>query len=497
MPISNIQWATLHPAMLVLELGRSLRSTIFALLLGGYFAFKGQGFLLLMILFFSVFLPAIGIALRFMSYRYALDGGHLLIREGVLSKKERSIPITRIHNINTTQSLAARLFGVVRVDIETAGGGQAEASMPAISMAAAEALERSLVPAKDDIGAEERPKEELQPLFSMSLANLVVLGATTNRLGVIFAGLYAASEYFEQDFVRAAEEWASKAVEFTTQFQARSGLEVLLTIIVSTFIILSVSWVISITLAIVQFYGFTLAKSGSDLKIRSGLFTLRSFTVPAGKIQALRFKTSAIRRPLRLLQIKVQSAGFMGVQEPNQQSQSPTNLLAPLTKHSMVNYFVQLVWPQADWSQLVWQSVHPYTRGRQFRILWFLFGVGCFAIGATTAANWVWLGVLWVALALPSWLVAHLTYKQIGYVSDGEFLYLKTGFVGLQYWVIPLNRIQVVEVRQNPFQRRWGLASLVIDVAGQARDGAAVIPNISIQKAWSMFNRFAAPKAVV
>ena len=104
--------------------------------------------------------------------------------------------------------------------------------------------------------------------------------------------------------------------------------------------------------------------------------------------------------------------------------------------------------------------------------------------------------VLWVIAGILSWTIAHLTYKQTAFAVDARFVYIKTGFLGLRSWVIPLNRIQMLAVMQSPFQRRRELASLVLDVAGASRQGTPVIPNIEVAKAWHLFNVFSGPKPV-
>ncbi len=493
------EWLMLHPSMVILELARSLRSTLFGLVLGGYFALKGNMGLLTMIIFFSIILPTIGIVLRFVSYRYGFGVGHILIKEGILSKKQRVIPVTRIHNINTTQSLVARLFGVVRVDLETAGGGQAEATLPAITQLAANTIDDFISQGKkSDTEARDtdvEPDTSSHLVYQASNLDLILLGITTNRIGLIFAGLYAMAEVYEQDIWRMVENWMQRVSELSNQIQDRSGLQVFLVVVISVALIMTVSWAISITLAIIQYYGFTLSKVASDLKIRAGLFTVRSYTIPAGKIQALRFKTSAIRRPFKLLQINVQSAGHMGVQERNQNSAIQPSLLAPLTNRKHIDLFVNAVWPDAIWSSIEWLAVHRYTRTRQFRVLWLVASAGIVALIWKSEPHWAQSLSIWLIAGILSWLIAHLTYKQTGYAVDERFVYLKTGFIGLQSWVIPVNRIQMLELRQSPFQRRRRLVSLVIDVAGSGRDRAAVIPNIELENGWRLFNRFGSPSA--
>ncbi|HZF39912.1 MAG TPA: PH domain-containing protein, partial [Blastocatellia bacterium] len=51
------------------------------------------------------------------------------------------------------------------------------------------------------------------------------------------------------------------------------------------------------------------------------------------------------------------------------------------------------------------------------------------------------------------------------------------GWAGRSTHIVPINKIQAVEVSQSPFDRRLGLATLIVDTAGQAYTGGG--PQIS------------------
>ena len=100
---------------------------------------------------------------------------------------------------------------------------------------------------------------------------------------------------------------------------------------------------------------------------------------------------------------------------------------------------------------------------------------------------------IWAAL---SFAVAQLTYRQIAYSIDHEFVYIRNGFLKLNFFVIPMARIQSAALFQTYFQRRKGLATLHLDIAGSARVSAE-IPNISIQDAWLLLNKVTKTRALM
>lgn len=492
------QWRGLHPTMLLFGLGGIIRSTLLPLLLGGYAAFKGNLFLFFLVAF-GIALSGIGLLMRFFGFRYQVGGGHITIREGIFSKKMRSIPVKRIHNINTSQGPLGRLFKVVRLDIETAGGGAAEASFVALSFADAQWIQDQVRFEKEKDGGPLRGENgaggvAAREIFSIRIRDILVAGATTNRMGVIAVALALVFQYAEETVLDLIPDWLADGFQWLGIMSHEQPLYILVMGLLMFAVFFFVAWIISILTALIRWHRFTIQQKGSDLRITTGLFTLRAFTIPLSKVQALQCGASPIRRLLGVVQIKVRSAGHVGLQD---QRRAESDLLVPIAEKGRIDFFVKAVWPDAEWERVRWLAVHPYTRTRQFRIMVFLLAI-------LFALLHAWLGIFPLnGLLLPlvggvgvaaAWLISHLTYKQTAYAQDREFIYTKTGFLGLHFWVIPIGRIQNLNLTQTPFQRLRNLASLHIDVAGTASGREAVIPNIPLPDAYWLFNRLGHPR---
>ena len=83
----------------------------------------------------------------FLSWRattYEVTGSSFRLRQGVVQKNERTIPLDHVQSVDTVQGIIQRLFGVYEVRIETAGGGASEpdASLSALDREAAQTLRR-------------------------------------------------------------------------------------------------------------------------------------------------------------------------------------------------------------------------------------------------------------------------------------------------------------------------------------------------------------------
>ncbi len=489
MPISEGGWRRLHPILFLFGIGDTIRRTIVPILLAGWVSRNNAGF-------FTTILPmALGLTLviqlvRYFSYRYRCADGQITIHEGLFSRHIRVIPVRRIHNINTRQHLMARLFGVVRLDIETAGGADSEASLAVISLREAAAIE-AFVRADKQAAAEGETTVDPGPLERLRLSRILLAGATSNRIGVVAFGLLLLNHYFE---FLGTERWLAILVGQAQQV-AHQVANVWLLAFGGLALLLTGSWLFSVVTTLVRWYGFSLRKEGENFKIRAGLFTVREYLVPLEKVQALRCRTSALRRPWGLFQLQVLSAGRVGIHD---QSRIESDILTPIASRDDLARYVRYIFPRAAWDEVRWQGVDRYTRTRQFMIfvcllalvLWLALGFG----GATWLARPIALAGALLLIAI-SFALAHANWRQTAWAVDREFVYLKTGLLGLHYWVIPIAKILNVAISESPGQRLRGLATVHLDLAGSAPVTEPDLPNLPLAQAWSLFERFVRPRS--
>src|ERR687895_1603288 len=141
----------LHPVgMLLAALGtirRWIGAAAFpgvAALINGQFGMRTLFLVLLIAVLISAFSAVWGV-LSWRATTYRVSGGAFHLKQGVLQKSERSLPLERIQSVDTVQGVVQRVFGVVGVRIEAAGGGgEPEISLSALSRPAAGALREKL-----------------------------------------------------------------------------------------------------------------------------------------------------------------------------------------------------------------------------------------------------------------------------------------------------------------------------------------------------------------
>ena len=104
---------------------------IIAPVLMAVFSLAGRDFECFGISLIVLAIPSIALnwwaAKRFENYEFAFTDTMIYIRMGVYNKKSTTIDYTRIQNVDYTQGVIERRYGLYTLKIETAGGGGAQA----------------------------------------------------------------------------------------------------------------------------------------------------------------------------------------------------------------------------------------------------------------------------------------------------------------------------------------------------------------------------------
>jgi putative membrane protein len=219
--------------------------------------------------------------------------------------------------------------------------------------------------------------------------------------------------------------------------------------------------------SIVTDYGFTLARVGGDLVVRRGLLERREAVLPLSRLQVVRIEESLLRRLLGLASIRLQSAGRTGGHD-----QTASRLAIPVLQRTEVNRLLGELLPGAA-PMLRLLAPPPAARRRAvtrslLRTALLVAAVALpLALLTSPGAAAVWSAAVLVVAVLALAVVAGLAgYRSLGHAAGQGFLYARVGVAIRVTTVVPVAKAQSGSVRSSPFQRRSGLATLHVDIAG-------------------------------
>jgi putative membrane protein len=476
--MSEPDFRRLHPASILIELVKVLKTLSFVLLILAMQCMRGAPGERTEIWFALLGLAGVASAyIRYISFRYAVVGGSLIIRQGIITKKNRTIPIDRIQNINITKSFIHRVLGVVQVQIETAGGSEAEAALPAVNEDEAQELKRRLLVSDAAPPVAGEVQTDGRVLYQATPKELFLAGATQNRALAIIAGFGGLVGVAANAGLMNDNQIVDGVKQANAPWMAWGFIAVLL---------LLAGWALSIGSAFFVYWGFELTAREGRLRRRYGLVNQVENVIPLRRVQVVRISQTLIQRFMKLCQMHVETAGSFasGKADNGQQAQSSTNsTVSPLMEMSSAGSLIHEILPDLDYSDREWSEISRKTVLRHMRSA-IIFSL------VVTGGLWFVIDT-WALAAVPAVLglaalTGYLRQRTVGWsMSEGIFA-SRSGVMGRQHHFAPLSKVQSVTVFQSPAQRGFGLATLTFRTASMSGSAAVEVLDLEEETANSL-----------
>lgn len=423
-------------------------------------------------------------------FRYRIGDDELLVREGIFDRTERHIPFARIQNIARRSNLLHRAFGVTELRLESGGGLKPEAVMKVLRVAEADALVALLRAQRSgavDSGAgpdAAAPAPAGEVLLRLPLSELVRYGLVSNRGMVVVAGAFAAFWQFSpsqpKSMMRVPTRWIEQLFgEVSAQHYG------LLTMIVGGAFVLLLLFaalrLLSVLLAILVHHGFTLERDGDRLGAGGGLLTHAHGSARVNRLQMLHVEEGLLHRAFKRMSLKTDVAG--GVRAANDQS-GKLHWLAPIASPAQVDVLIARILGAPALDALPWRPLHAraWRRRARWPVAFWLVAAAMATFWAGAPGLWFLVGVPWAVVGARGW--AGFTR----YAMDQRFLAYREGWWSRRYALIELDKLQAVTLKQSPFDRRSGMASLQIDsMAADPLASGIEIPYLPVAEARALF----------
>ena len=450
---------------------------------------------------------------RYISFRYRYDEHELVVRWGLVFRKERHIPYARIQNLDAVQNPLHRAFGVVKVRLETGAGQEPEATMSVLPLEALETMRQrvfqgrrapvtgpeEIVDAPSDPTAAPiaPPVDRGTVLLRLSPRDLMIAGLIENRGMVLIAALFGLvweTGFLEGFIDRAIGDEAAgrgtvrqliRAIFADGQIPWRQ-----IALMAGAFIgLLAAIRLLSMVWGLVRLYGFTLTRTGDDLRSEYGLFTRVVATIPLRRIQTVTTFEGPWHQWFGWAAVRVTTAGGAAV---GNDASSQREWLAPIISRDAVSTLLRDVMPQVELEHVTWQPVHPRARWREWRVSTAIATV----ISGGLYLLLGWLSVVVFALMVTWSFVASRQYvRHLGWTTTDLAVAFRSGWLWRRMTVARFTRVQAVTLQESPFDRRTGMASVRVDTAGGSAAHGVDIPYLARDVASGLFQRLSAEAA--
>ncbi len=488
----------LSPLSLVVNTITTLRRLIFPILAITYALSDKIGFMFILIGFAIIALITLGFTYwAWKRFSYQIGAEEIRIESGILSRNARSIPYERIQDVSLEQSLIPRLLGISAVKFETGGSEGDEGALEFVAVDEAENL-RQLIRTRKS-GAVPIVADTVDPpsqdsaaavqddvIFSMDIKRIFTLGIFNFSL-ILFAIIAGAVQ--QLDFllpgdlgdiigyvVDSFDETSAqiKGITFYSQIAAVIGL---------IFGLIVIGLLSGQVQTFLREYGFTLTATERGIRRQRGLLTLTDVVMPLHRVQAAIVQTGLIRKRFGWHAIKFTSLG-------SDTGKESSHMMAPLAKS-------EEYWPIAHRA-----SIHAPAEETDFRHSHFSFMAGSLFFSAfiialifslslilpktldednistsLTILSWVWL------VAVFPILFGFIAWRYHFHAMDDKQIYVKSGFWNQKMTILPMVKVQTVDLAQGPLSQYLNVADVKFGIAGGSGLTVLTIHNVPIDTA--------------
>ncbi len=401
----------------------------------------------------------LGGALRLVGWffrTYELRDDDMVISGGVFTRREQVVPYDRVQQIDFHRGLVAQLFGLTELRIDTAGSQAGRVSLAYLDHSVAESIRTWVLAHRDatrepgsasdrgsgwDAAAVHDADGAPQLVYALSPSRLLLAGATTSA-PVLLLALYCIGVMLVAPLALGGRD---------------AALRVVVTLWLGGAIVVAVAAASALG-HLLTYARLRLSKHGEDLQVDYGLFEVQHLTVPRRRVQHVTIADNPLRRALGIVSLTVRSAAAGG-------GQNATNFTIVALPRAHVAELLAFVLPSAPLMPFPRVRERPPSAARRAVLrrslllavpaglvaaIWFPVGVASLpAIG---------LGIAWGRVA----------HRRAGHIVTETVAIFSAGAVAHQTHIVPIMRVQSARTRSSPLQRRAGLATLSLDVAGAA-----------------------------
>ncbi|WP_340372611.1 PH domain-containing protein [Peribacillus sp. FSL E2-0218] len=462
----------LHPIAVLLNILKSIKELVLPFVLVIVIPGRNEGipgWVQPLVISVIVLFLIVHAFLQWLRFTYRIEDGEFRIESGVFVRKKRYIKLGRIHSIDISEGIIQRIFRLVKVNIETAGGTQADAVLSAISKRDAERI-NAFISAEKNNKASEPPgleqdewtgNEEVviaSSVYKQTLPQLVFMAATSGAVGVFLSGAIAFISQFDE------------VIPFERIFKNYEDFVGMGTVILTSFAILGLLavYVLATLSMVMKYASFTVMKTEEELIISRGLLEKRQLTIPVHKIQGIRIIENLVRKPLGFATVYLEYAGGS-----IEDKESLSIMLFPFIKKKHLQGKLGGMLP-------VYQTTMEMTPIPKRAISRYIFRKALFIIPIIGVLSWFFkpwgfLSLLLLPLGI-CW--AYMQYRDAGWNIEGDLLLLSHRLFSKQTLIMQRSRIQSVSYKKSWFQSRKGLATISASIKSGVHSRVGVVRDV-------------------
>lgn len=422
----------------------------------------------------------LGALLNWLNFFYSPEPDKILIRSGIFNKERIELNFDRIQSVSIKEPFYFRPFGLVILSMDSAGSSQNEVNIAALTRETAQGLKHTIQCFSDKLEpspasvqgasqAEDRDQEKRPDkasdlnsealLITRSIKDIVIHGITRNRAWIFIALAWPLFERMEGLVYGVFERLG---FDISAWLGAQSSAVLFATITVLLLLFLALTSLLSVVGSIFALANYRLSYGDGSYQRNSGLLNKHEIKVKRSRLQAIIYEKNwldiVFNRAVLTLEPFSSGAG------QNAMDSLMQKILVPSIRDEEFDELAAHVWAKFSVKRHAFRPISRFYIVRKFINYALVLGLGISAVAFNLDQPGILAFLLLVPLLLP---VLYLRWRRYGWQSVGDFIVLRSGFIGHSYVCFPRFKIQQAQYHQSLMLERRGLASISFVLASR------------------------------
>lgn len=387
-----------------------------------------------------------------------------VIDKGVFGRKQLSIPMEKIQQVNINQGFLQKLIGVYSLQIDTAGSDSKEVNISAISGEIAFALKEHLLNGDREIDTaiageitNQPTATQETPFIKIGVSTLLKIGLTSNygQSMVLLLGFGYAVFHNIKEVLIAFDNDNGQVEQFFKSGVTIISISVLLVVLILVLLITNV------IRTFVKYFDFQISKHHQSLLISSGLLAKKNTLLHPDKVQITQFSQNYFQKKIGLFNMALKQA-HAGKEQTEKEVRS-NNLevpgCSPIEKDEIMRMILSKLPTEGT-------NYRPNFRYLNLPILFWLilpsimYGAVYYFDSAVRPFFPVAIAYIFIAM-----LMIYISYTKHRIIVSEDFIIKQSGIWDISKEIVQPHKIQSISTSQFPWHRSLDIGHLTIHTA--------------------------------
>lgn len=388
-----------------------------------------------------------------------------VIDKGVFGRKNLTIPMEKIQQVNINQGFLQKLIGVYSLQIDTAGSDSKEVNISAIKGQTAFALKEHLLNGEKEPVSEQNLDElakpqNLQketPFIKIGAGTLLKIGITSNygQSIVLLLGFGYAVFHNIKEVLKAFDNDNGQVEQFFKSGFTLISIGVLLAAII--FILLTTN----IIRTFVKYFDFQISKHQKSLLISSGLLTKKNTLLHPSRVQVTEYSQNYFQKKIGLFNMALKQAH--SGQQQSEKEVKTNNMDVPGCSPAERDEVLMMILGKLPKDGICYK---PNFRFMNLPIVfWIILPAIIYSVVYYydfSVRSFLPLAIFYILAAI---LMIYISFKKHRVTVSEDFIIKQSGIWDISKEIIEPHKIQSISTSQFPWHKSLDIGHVTLHTA--------------------------------